>query len=800
MRLYAGSSWQFIEDTVQNQIAEKLRLAFAEQYRFNPSRAEVSSWRNSLRAMCSIFQRANLTDHGVLLEYQLPFSSKRLDCMVCGRDAKQRDSAVIVELKQWDSCRIAEGDNEVLTWVGGGNREVLHPAAQARQYKRYLEDVHTAFYEEPSIALNACSYLHNYAAEQDDPLYADKYREAIDECPLFASDDTEALCEFLAVPLSNGNGLDVLRRVEAGKYRPSKKLMEHVAGVIRGDSAYTLLDEQLVVYDKVFAIVRKGFHGRKTTVLIVKGGPGTGKSVVALNLMADLLKEGYNAHYATGSKSFTETLRKVIGRRAAPQFKFFNSYVDAEPNAVDVLICDESHRLREKSLSMYMRKADRPKTLQVEELLRAAKVCVFLIDDKQSVRPNEIGSTGFIREHAEEADCAIHEHELEVQFRCKGSEAFVSWLDNTLGLDRTAHVLWTGNEDFDFRIMESPEALDSAIKNKVREGYAGRLVAGFCWPWSPRPRSDGTLEEDVTIGDFRRPWNARHNATGLAKGIPKAQFWAYEPGGMGQVGCIYTAQGFEFDYVGVIVGPDLTYDLDKQKWLGRPRESKDLGLRGSGEAFVDLVRKAYRVLFSRGMAGCYVYFMDKDAERFFRSRVEYQALSELTGEAKLVFCDVEDEIASREAYRTLLPVYPLAAAAGGLSEEQAVVRVERWVRVPDGTRPTREMFVAQVRGRSMVPLIHDGDYCIFRLHPAGTRQGKIVLVRLMETADQETGGRFTIKRYRSSKAIDPDSGWRHIEIKLLPENPEFKPIVLTAEKEGDVQVVAEFVTVLGRAD
>ena len=126
MRLYSGMSQDFIHDTTRNQIADLLRQAFFAYYRYNPSPAEVNSWRNSLRAMKDVLEIASLRDHGILLEYQLPLSSKRIDCIVCGRDQGETDQAVIVELKQWERCEAAEPDKIVRSWVGGRLRDVLH--------------------------------------------------------------------------------------------------------------------------------------------------------------------------------------------------------------------------------------------------------------------------------------------------------------------------------------------------------------------------------------------------------------------------------------------------------------------------------------------------------------------------------------------------------------------------------------------------------------------------------------------------------------------------------------------------
>jgi len=427
--------------------------------------------------------------------------------------------------------------------------------------------------------------------------------------------------DFLIHRLRSGEGLEVLRRVEESRYRPSRKLMEHVGSVIKGKSEYILLDDQLVVYDKIMAWAKDGFHDRRKAAILVKGGPGTGKSVIAINLMADLLLKGYNAQYATGSRAFTETLRKVIGARGSVQFKYFNSYVDAEPNAIDVLVADEAHRIRKNSNSRYTPKKFRSNAPQVDELLRAAKVSVFFIDDDQVVRPDEIGSVSHIKEAAARNGCVLLEYQLEAQFRCAGSDGFVNWVNNTLGVRRTANVLWQGNEGFDFRIFSSPEDVDQAIRRKASEGYSARMTAGFCWPWS-NANADGTLVDDVRIGEYRRPWNARPEATKLARGIPKAVLWAHDPNGIEQVGCVYTAQGFEFDYVGVIFGLDLRYDLDAQRWVGDRERSYDNPVKRSGERFTDLVKNTYRVLLTRGMKGCYVHFMDKNTERFVRSRME----------------------------------------------------------------------------------------------------------------------------------------------------------------------------------
>lgn len=627
MRLYAGSSEQFLLDTTHNQIAEKLRNSFFNYFRYYPSQSELNSWRNSLRALSQVFQYAELRDHGIILEYQLPVTSKRLDCLITGQDTKKKENAVIIELKQWDKCEDSNGDNEVVTWVGGSKRDVLHPSAQVGQYQMYLEDTHTAFYDaEDPIKLSSCSYLHNYHYENDDVIFSPKFKELLKKYPIFTADDVAKFKDYLLARLSEGNGIDTLIKVEKSKYRPSKKLMEHVGNTIKGKSEYVLLDNQKIIYDKVFAFAREGFHKRNKQVVIIKGGPGTGKSVIALNLLADLSLQGYNTHYATGSKAFTETLRTIIGRRGSVQFKYFNSYTKAKDNEIDVLICDEAHRIRKSSNHRFMKKEDLSSIPQIAEIINAAKVSVFFIDDNQVVRPDEIGSAAYIQKFALDNNCQIYIEELDAQFRCNGSEGFINWVNHTLGIQKTANPIWDTNDNFEFKIIDSPISLENAIKQKIEEGSTARMTAGFCWEWAKNPKPDGTLVEDVVIGDYKRPWNARPEASRLAKDIPKAPLWAYDLNGVNQIGCIYTAQGFEFDYVGVIFGTDLTYNLDNQRWEGHPENSYDSVVKKNKTKFPEMVKNTYRVLLTRGMKGCYVYFMDKDTERFFKSRIDFDKL------------------------------------------------------------------------------------------------------------------------------------------------------------------------------
>jgi uncharacterized protein len=625
--LYWGTTSAFVETTKQNEIAERLRQAFFDHFGWNPPESEVRSWRNSLRALSNALELGGLLDHGLLLEFQLPMTSRRLDALITGHDRNGRPAAVIVELKQWsDDVAPSKVEDMVMVRYGKGLKETLHPSAQVGQYQQYLADTHETFHD-GAVQLRACSYLHDFRHDDQAELLAPRHANVLGIYPLFAGDRVTELVQFLDDHLGDGNGLGVLRAVREGRYRPHKKLLDHTAAMIRGEPAYVLLDEQQVVFKSILAKVAEARDLGTKAVFVIRGGPGTGKSVIALNLVAELAANGYSVHHATGSAAFTNTVRKRVGTRAANMFKFFNSYLNAETDTLDVLICDEAHRIRRFSWDRFRKKnaidPDRP---QIDELLSVARVSVFFIDDLQAVKRDEIGSSDEIERLAETHGAEVHEHVLEAQFRCGGSDGFVRWVENTLGIRRTANALWAGDDNFDFDIVDSPEELDALIRKRADEGHSARLVAGYCWPWS-EPRDDGTLTPDVEIDGWSRPWNARPNATGLADGIPKSHFWASEPGGIDQVGCIYTAQGFEFDYAGVIFGDDLVY-RPREGWIGRREFSHDGGLkRGTSEEdFTRLVKNTYRVLLSRGLKGCYVYFTDDKTRDFFESRIDSIAL------------------------------------------------------------------------------------------------------------------------------------------------------------------------------
>lgn len=804
MQLYAGTTRDFIHAATHNAIAQRLQEAFLAHFRYRPGEAEVRSWQNSLRALSGVIERGRLEHNGILLEYQLPLSSLRLDALLTGGDG-ERQRAVIVELKQWDRSATGSANDLLRTWVGGDHRDVLHPSVQVNQYRRYLADSSEAFQGEQRIQLDACAYLHNYTPSSDDALFAEGSEAARQLAPVFAGGDATRLADHLSQRLGDGDDGTVLERVTGSRFRPAKKLLEHVSRVIADEPSFVLLDDQQVVFSQVLAAVDAAARDGSKHVFIVHGGPGTGKSVLALNLLGALAATGYNARHATGSKAFTSTLQKVLGKRAATSLHYFNQFGSADREEIDVLLCDEAHRIRASSNHRFTRLDKRSDRSQIDELLTSAKVVVFFVDDRQMVRPNEIGRSSLFREAAARHRCILHERVLEAQFRCAGSEGFVNWVDNTLGVRRTANVLFDQQqESFEFVIADSPEQLEAMIRAKAAQGHSARMVAGYCWPWSKNLAENGQLVRDVRLGAFERAWNARPEMTRLPAGVPKANFWAHDPGGIDQIGCVYTAQGFEFDYVGVVWGRDLRHDPASNDWIGDKAHSHDRPVRNAGEDFLGLLKNTYRVLLSRGMKGCYVYFEDEATRNFVRSRTEHLGHAAMPAPAApdKSLSPAPDAPDTRpftllrwrdvRPWENAVPVLDLQIAAGDFGDAQSLEDdAIEWAILPDHIRIRPGMFIAQIVGDSMNRRIPNGTWALFALDAGGSRQGKMVLAERNALGDAEDSGRYTLKFYDARKRESAE-GIEYQSVSLRPDStdPRYRPIDINLDDPDRARIIA----------
>ncbi|WKU04546.1 DUF2075 domain-containing protein [Micromonospora sp. HUAS LYJ1] len=585
--------------------------------------AEKRAWSRSLPVLAQDLVDAGLPQVEVLVEYQLPLTSRRVDAVLAGSDPRTGDDAyLVVELKQWSHATAYE-DSDTLVAVEHARGPRLHPGVQVADYCRYLGDFLGVLGREPG-RLSGVAYLHN-AVDRDVSDLLD--RPATEQSRVFTGQRRGRWLEYLRTRLAASSGADAADRFLASTVRPSRHLLAYAATELKERSHFTLLDEQHVAYELVMHAVERARTANHKRAVVVAGGPGSGKSVIALSVLGELARQNRSVLHATGSRSFTQTLRRYAGRgstRLQSLFKYFNSFMDAGTNDIEVLICDEAHRVRETSVNRYTTKARRERARpQLEELVSVARVPVFLLDEHQVVKPGELGNVEVISAFAEKLGLEVDVVALHDQFRCGGSEAYEQWVLDLLGLDGDEPTVWTGDGRFDVRVVESPQELEEWLVDRQADGGTARMSAGYCWPWSD-PRPDGTLVSDVTIGGWARPWNVKSDRS--IGDAPGSAYWATDPNGIGQVGCVYTAQGFEYDWSGVIVGPDLV--ARDGRLVPRREESRDPAFRSrktvSDEEAERLIRNTYKVLLTRGMRGTVLYATDPETREYLRGLVRVE--------------------------------------------------------------------------------------------------------------------------------------------------------------------------------
>ncbi|GAA2278217.1 ATP-binding protein [Streptomyces ruber] len=614
--LFRASAKTVAEKALDSSLLLHLTEQFVHMHGHRPSTSEIRSWERSIPALATALNDAGLGDVEVMLEYALPLNSKRADAVLAGvHPTTGEPSYVVVELKQWSQAE-PEEDDPVLCRVDAYAHPVLNPIEQVRRYCDYLVNFNGAVAEHPH-RVSGVSYLHNATEFGVSGLRA---IELDDRGQMFTGDRRGEFIDHLRSRLSDRQpGARAADELRSGRTVPSKQLMSVAAQEVREREQFVLLDEQQVAYRMVLNAVEKAKRSNHKEVLVVTGGPGTGKSVIALSLLGELYRRGIPALHATGSQSFTKTMRKVAGtrkREVQDLFKYFNSFMTTEANTLDVLICDEAHRIRETSANRYTPAAHRTGKRQIDELIDVARVPVFLLDEHQVVRPGEMGTVKEIEAAAAAQGLECRVVPLESQFRCGGSDAYLRWVVRLLGLEPGGPVVWEPDDRMRLLVAESPQEMEAFLEARRAQGYGARMSAGYCWRWSPEPKPGDPLPADVVIGDWARPWNLRGDRA--VSGAPPSALWATDPAGFGQVGCVYTAQGFEYDWSGVIIGPDLLWRGDR--WITDRTASKDpVFKKSTPDSDVDrLIRNTYKVLLTRGMVGTIVYSTDPETREKLR--------------------------------------------------------------------------------------------------------------------------------------------------------------------------------------
>ncbi len=797
MLVYQATKQRFLQDAKGGDIEDVVGESYRVRTGSRPAPGEIGAWKESLLHMALVLDEPRIpADCGVAIEYRIPQSMKRVDFIITGRDEKARSAAVIVELKRWSSSTRTDMDGIVRARRGGktGETDGPHPSYQAWTYAALLKGFNEAVYE-AGAELQPCAYLHNHP--DDGEINHSFYAEHLSKAPLFLKGAIEQrrLKDFIAKHVRHGDDGALLFQLEGGRIRPSRPLADAILGLLKGQPEFVLIDDQKVVYETAARRAITATQSKKKQVVVVQGGPGTGKSVVAINLLAKLTGERLNVRYVSKNAA----PRAVYESKLAKSFRkseisnFFSgsgAFTDTPADTFDVLVVDEAHRLNQFS-GLYGNLGEN----QIKELIQASRCTIFFADDDQIVTLKDIGHVASLRALAREAGAEVTELQLASQFRCNGSDGYLAWLDDTLQIRPTANQV-LDVEEFDFRVVDAPTELHRLIEQRNAESGRARVVAGYCWEW--KSKKDPTAYDiEIPEHGYRRKWNLSKDGS----------LWIVAPESVSEVGCIHTCQGLELDYVGVIVGSDLVAEGATVRTIAKARARSDQSLRGLGqfdkhaaqEKADTIIKNTYRTLFTRGMKGCYVYCVDPALAAHIRSRLKASAASqsslEVISAEVLPFRRLE-----REEARATLNVVPLVDLkfAAGRFEHAGAGEDTDWAELPDHFHVAKGMFVAQVVGESMNRQIPNGAWCLFRENPMGTRHGKVVVARHHAIDDPELGGRYTIKRYFSEKQ-ESEEGWSHKRIELRPDSdrPEYQPIVIEQADEGEFAIVAELLAVLG---
>ena len=604
MIVYSGIKRDFLTAVEQDSIAAEIEENIYNKMHRRTAQNEFRSWENSLEYMYKVLNDTAIPENsGVAIEYNIPQTSKRVDFIISGYGEKQDPNVVIIELKQWDKVEVVEGQDALVeTYTGGAVRKVVHPSYQAWSYAAMIYDYNQNV-QMGNIVLHPCAYMHNYRKSNPEKLEQNQYKEYVEDAPIFARGEVSKLREFIKQSVKVGDDKQLLYDIDNGKIKPSKSLQNSIKSMIEGNQEFIMLDEQKVVYEEIIKTALKCMSDQKKRTVIVKGGPGTGKTVVAINLLAKLTNEGLFAQYTSKNSAPRNVYeKKLTGHKKSSiknMFKGAGSYIEAEPNIVDTIICDEGHRLTAKTQLG-------PKIAgenQIKEIINASLCSVFFIDESQRVTLSDIGTVSEIVKWADELDSEVQEMELVSQFRCDGSDGYLAWLDDVLEIRETANFDLK-DLDYDIRIMDSPnEVRDLIIEcNKTRN--QSRILAGYCWAWLKEGQNNSDFH-DIKIGDFEMSWNLGNTST-----------FAIDENSVNEVGCIHTSQGLEFDYAGVIIGDDMRYENGHIVTDFTKRAKTDQSLKGIKKLYKEnpefalkeadeIIKNTYRTLMTRGMKGCH---------------------------------------------------------------------------------------------------------------------------------------------------------------------------------------------------
>ena len=633
MIVYRKPYHEFHSDILHNRIQDEILARLP----FRVGDSEKRSFRRSLPTIDRVLEICRMPDDvEVALEYRIPLTNKRVDFMIAGSDENDQDHLIICELKQWESVEHTDMPDIVRV----GNIDHVHPSWQAYSYGATISDFNE-YVDRSGLKIHTCAFLHDYSSAFVGELKHPVYSEGIEKAPPFISDQFDDLSEYISGFIKKPSKDDLFEELENGRIRPSKMLADSLAGLLTGNEEYNLIDSQRIVFSNLYREIARALNSvpPRRQVFIVRGGAGTGKSVIAIQLMAKLnIGREHTAHYVAKSSYVKEAYFQKL-TRGVPDYQHLRSLFlgsgsfcagsgGERPMGYDVLIVDEAHRLTERTKRSWMYYGEN----QIREIVSACKVAVFFIDETQNVDIKDYGTVENIIAMAKEADgrAVIHcgpKYILDSQFRCNGSDDYVAWLEAVLYNGRFEP---SGERvDYDLRIYDDICRMRDAIREKNSGSkQPSRMLSGDVFEWKSMKKENRDAM-DIEIGDFKAQWN-------------RSKSFATDPRSIDEVGCIHTSQGMEFEYVGLIVGDDLLYRDGKvvTDYTRHPASAGEFRrphqkrvLPEDYERVDRIIRNTYKVLFTRGQRGCFLYIMDPGLRDYLE-----KSISELIGKPCVFRC------------------------------------------------------------------------------------------------------------------------------------------------------------------
>jgi len=528
------------------------------------------------------------------------------------------------------------------------------------------------------------------------------------------------------------NTLADLKNSDLFKYSPYKSLTE----------------DQFFVAKQIF----KGIKENEINTFVVNGKPGTGKTILATYLFKYLKEKEETKNMNIGLVVPMASLRATIGK-VFSKIKGLKSNMVIGPNDVvkqqyDLLIVDESHRLqRRKGIMGYgaFDKVNKKLSLdkdgnQLDWIMKSSKHQVFFYDENQSIKPADIRPENFKKLNSKK-------YELNSQMRVEAGEEYIKFIEDMFDLKIPEK---TSFSNYDFRIFDNIEEMVREIKEKDKKHKLSRVVAGYAWPWHTKQGSKSIQKYDIEIDGLKFIWNST------------AQDWVNSPNAINEVGCIHTVQGYDLNYVGVIIGPEFYYDplknkfgVDKEKYFDTNGRN---GIFDSNELERYIIN-IYKTLLTRGINGTYLYIVDENLRNYFKYIVNKKST--------LIQKEISSKIIMSPYTKEMIGI-PLVGSAPcgepllGENNVEEIIMVEK-----SKIKPGAKYFIVKAKGDSMDKVgINDGDLVLCRFSEKAETGDKVVALL--------GGENVTIKYY------DKKDGLRI----LLPKstNSMHQPII---PEEGD---------------